>query len=110
MIDDPVQSAQNLGNPTITIPTVFRLVGLFTDCFFQESVLLWHLQFIPLCTTVLLKGLASLSLAGSQLLNNLIDGLTTSSRVYQFFEATSLRMAFSRARSATSLRKQAFSF
>ena len=97
MIDDPVQSAQDLGNPPIPIPAVFTPIGLFPDGFGQEPVLLGHLQFIPLCTAVLLQALAGLSFSNSQLLNNRFYGLAARSRVYQFFEATSRRMAFSKA-------------
>jgi hypothetical protein len=97
MIDDPVQSAQDLGNPPIPIPAVFPLISLFPDGFGQEPVFLRHLQFIPLCTAMLLQALAGSPFSNSQLLNDRFYGLAARSRVYQFFEATSRRMAFSRA-------------
>jgi hypothetical protein len=97
MINGPVQFAQDLGNPPIAIAAVFALISLLADRFSQKPVLLGHLKFIPLCATILSEGFARLSLADSQLLNGLFDGLASKSRVDQFFDATSLRMAFSMA-------------
>jgi len=97
MIDDPVQFAQDLGNPPIAIAAVFALIGLFPDGFGKEPILLRHLQFIPLCTAVLPQALARLSFTDSQLLDDLFDCLPARSRADQFFDATSLRMAFSMA-------------
>ena len=95
MINDPVQSAQDLGNPPIAIAAVFALIGLLADCFSQKSILFGHLQFIPLCTAILSQALARLSLTDSQLLDDLFNCLPTRSRADQFFDATSLRIAFS---------------
>ena len=97
MINDPVEPAQDLGNPPIAIAAVFAFISLLADCFSQKSVLLGHLQFIPLCTAVLSKSFACLSLADSQLLDDLLNCLSARSRADQFFDATSLRMAFSMA-------------
>jgi hypothetical protein len=76
---------------------VLAFIGLFADGFGQEMVLLRHLQFITLCTAVLPQGLARLLLADSQLIDDRLDSLSARSWVYQFFDATSLRMEFSRA-------------
>ena len=81
MIDDPVQSAQDFGNPPIAIAAVFAFISLLADCFSQKTVLLGHLQFIPLCTTVLSQAFTRLSLADSQLLDDLFDGLAARSWV-----------------------------
>jgi len=97
MIDDPVQPAEDLGNPPIPIPTVFPLMGLFANGFGQASILQGHLQFVPLGTAVLLQALAGLAFTDSQLLDDRLNGPATRSRVDQFLETTSRRMAFSRA-------------
>lgn len=97
VVNDPVQSAQDLGNPPIAIAAMFAFIGLLADCFGQKPVLLRHLQFIPLRTAILPKSFARLSLADSQLLDDLFNYLPARSRAYQFFDATSLRMAFSMA-------------
>jgi hypothetical protein len=76
---------------------MFAFIGLLADCFDQEPVFLGHLQFIPLCTAILSKSFACLSLADSQLLDDLFNCLPARSRADQFFDATSLRMAFSMA-------------
>jgi len=97
VIDDPAQYAQNLGYPPIAIAAVFVLAGLFAYSFDQELVLLRHLQFVTPCIAVLSKGFTRLTFTDSQLLDDLFDGPSARSRVHQFFDATSLRMAFSRA-------------
>ena len=97
MINDPVQSAQDLGNSPIAITAVFALISLLADRFSQKPVLLGYLQFIPLRTAILPKSFARLSLADSQLLDDLSNFLPARSRADQFFDATSLRMAFSMA-------------
>ena len=97
VINNPVESAQDLSNPPIAIAAVFALVGLLADCFSQKPILFGHLQFIPLRTAVLPKSFARLSLADSQLLDDLFNCLPARSRADQFFDATSLRMAFSMA-------------
>jgi hypothetical protein len=97
MIDDPIESAQDLGDPPIAIAAVFALISLLADCLSQKPVLLGHLEFIPLCTAILSKSFARLSLADSQLLDDLFNCLPTRSRADQFFDATSFRIAFSMA-------------
>ena len=79
MINLPVQSAKDLSNPAIAIAAMFALIGLPADCFSQKPVLRRHLQFIPLCTTVLSQDFTRLSLADSQLLDDLFDGLAARS-------------------------------
>jgi hypothetical protein len=97
MIYDPAQSAKDLGNPSIAIAAVLALIGLLADGVGQKPILLGHLQFVPLGTAVLSKRFTRLTLADSQLLDDLLNGLSARSRADQFFDATSLRMAFSTA-------------
>lgn len=97
VIDDPAQYTQNLGNPPIPIAAMFVLIGLFADSIGKELILRRHLRFITLCIAVLSKGFACLAFADSQLLSDCFDGLSARSWVYEFFEATSRRMAFSMA-------------
>jgi len=110
VIDSPAKGTQYLCKAAIAISPVLAFTRLLADSFGQRPVLLGHLLFVTLCTAVLSKALACLSLTDSQLLDDLFDGLSARSRAHQFFDATSLRMAFSRAWSATTLRKRALSF
>jgi len=97
MIHEPAQCAQDLADPPIAITAVLAFVGLLADGLGQEPVLLWHLQRITLCTAILPQRLARLSFTEAQLLPGVLDSLSARSWGHQFLEATSLRIAISKA-------------
>jgi hypothetical protein len=80
MIHNPIESAYNLTDPSVTIFAMSFLLHLFFDLVDELPVFFRLPQAIPLGTAILVQCLADLTLAIAQLLTDMTNCLSARSR------------------------------